>query len=85
MDEIQGLSIVQVAIDIYWYDPRFNMPLFWEQVPYAFSGVDLTAALKNESIVMWRPHLTFPDAADATLLSEVRITPDLYFFCDDRY
>ena len=70
---MQGLSILQVTVDVYWYDPRFNMPLFWNNVPFSYSGVDLSALLMNDSVVMWKPELTFPDASESTILSEVGV------------
>jgi len=47
------------------------MPLFWDHVPYSYSGVDLTALITNQTIVIWKPELTFPDASDVNVVSQV--------------
>lgn len=70
---MRGISVLQVTVDLIWHDLRFNMPLYWEHVPFSYSGVDLTALLTNQSIVMWKPIFTFTDASEVNILSEVRL------------
>ncbi len=48
------------------------MPLFWKNTQLTFTGIDLTILLQNDSVVMWKPQLTFPDASEVTMLGEVR-------------
>jgi hypothetical protein len=47
------------------------MPLYWENIEESYSGVDLTAVITNQSVVIWRPELTFPDASSIDVLSSV--------------
>ncbi len=48
------------------------MPLFWENVDQGYSGIDLTTLITNDSVVIWKPEFTFPDASQVNILSEVR-------------
>lgn len=48
------------------------MPLFWKNTQLTFTGIDLTILLQNDSVIMWKPQLTFPDASEVTMLGEVR-------------
>lgn len=68
---MQGYVTLQVLVDIQWFDPRYNMELFWEYTRVSFTGYDVTRLLTNQSVVMWRPEITFPDAAMLTMSSEV--------------
>lgn len=70
IEELSGSASLQVIVDYSWYDYRYNMPLFWEYADdLAYSGVDLTRMLTNDSVVMWLPEVTFPDAAELSVQS----------------
>lgn len=70
IDEVQGIAELQLIIDFYWLDKRYNMPLFWDNVPFSYSGFDLTTILTNQSTVLWRPEIVFPDAESVNVMSE---------------
>lgn len=79
IDEISGSAVLQVLVDYSWYDFRYDMPAFWDYVDNtSYSGFDLTSILKNDSIVMWLPEVTFPDAG---ALSVQSATLTLYYPC----
>lgn len=71
MDEVSGVSILQVTVSIKWIDYRFHMPLFWEKIESSYTGLDLNHVLANDSVIMWKPLLTFPDASEVNMLSDV--------------
>lgn len=76
IDEISGSADLQIIMDYSWYDYRFAMDDFWLYAdPDAYSGVDLTRLLTNDSIVMWLPEVTFPDAADLSVETAVSALP----------
>jgi len=58
-------------VDVFWYDPRYNMSLFWDNLNTGYSGYDISTILTNQSMAMWKPQLTFPDAASIVVSSEV--------------
>lgn len=65
-------------MDYSWYDYRFDMPEFWAYAQGSWSGIDLTRVLTNDSIVMWLPEVTFPDATDLNIVTAVSLAPVLY-------
>ncbi len=72
VNEVQGYAAMQLIFDAFWYDPRFNMTSFWELNPagQSYSGYDITAVLTNQSLNMWKPQITFLDAASFDTSSE---------------
>lgn len=70
VDEVDGLVELQIIVDYSWYDNRYNMPDFWKHVPSSFSGFDITTMLINESVVLWKPTIVFPDAQTTNVMSE---------------
>lgn len=70
VNEIEGIVELQVIIDYTWQDRRYNMGEFWEHVPTSYSGFDVTSMLTNDSIVMWRPTIVFPDANAVEVMAE---------------
>lgn len=70
VDEVDGVAELQVIIDFTWTDRRYNMPLFWEEVPFSYSGFDITTILTNQSTVLWRPEIVFPDAQGVEVMAE---------------
>jgi len=74
---VQGFASLQFIVDVQWYDPRFDMPEFWSHIHaagglgFSFSGYDVSTLMLNQSLALWRPQLTFPDAASLNMNSEV--------------
>lgn len=66
---MQGTAQLQVIVTYYWIDRRYAMPLLWEHIPWSDSGIDLTRILTNDSVVMWLPQVTFPDASQLSVQS----------------
>eukprot|EP01033_Poteriospumella_lacustris_P013530 gene13530-9682_t len=70
VNEIEGIVELQIIVDYTWQDRRYNMGEFWKNVPESYSGFDVTAMLTNDSIVMWRPTIVFPDANVVEVMAE---------------
>jgi hypothetical protein len=70
--------VVAVSLDIQWFDPRYNMELFWLNTRVSFTGYDVTRLITNQSVALWRPEVTFPDAAEMIMTSEVSDLAQLY-------
>lgn len=85
VDEVEGVVELQVIIDYVWVDRRYNMVEFWNYVPSTYSGFDITTMLSNDSIVIWRPTIVFPDAQGIEVMAETMTvqastTPNISLF-----
>lgn len=55
-----------------WKDRRYDMPVFWDETYFGYSGLDLThPLLHNDSVTLWTPEIVFPDAAELEIQSQV--------------